>query len=227
VRKRILLGAGVIVLVVLGALIFRDRSLRRSFGRLIGLGGPPTAEKGDAPYRRPGCPDDAAEVPPERILLLLGASGRSGGTAEKIRSYRRIFARLDADDDGRHSREEFVEKGSYLNARARAGIFAAADNDGDGFVTEAEYVENRIITDEAKAIVTKMDLDGDGRVTSVEFVERSGIDDPALAARIYRLLDTDGNDEIRPPEYLRVWGRWARAGKGEDVNGADPDREAR
>jgi hypothetical protein len=36
------------------------------------------------------------------------------------------------------------------------------------------------------------------------------IKDPKLAAAIFKALDTNGNGELVIPEYLRVWGKWAR-----------------
>jgi hypothetical protein len=71
-------------------------------------------------------------------------------------------------------------------------------------------VLNRIITDEAKAIVSKTDADKNGKVTRDEFVKGSPIKDRKLAAAVYDALDTSGDKVITIPEYLRVWGGWAR-----------------
>ena len=86
------------------------------------------------------------------ILERLGAKLESGLTARQRADYSRVFRLVDRDRDLRHSKEEYIEKGNYLNPQARRGIFRAADENQDGFVSKAEYVLNRIITDEAKAI---------------------------------------------------------------------------
>ena len=78
--------------------------------------------------------------------------------------------RVDLDGDGKHSKEEYIDKGGYMTPQARAGIFRAADGNGDGIVTKTEYVLNRIITDEAKSIVQGMDDDKDRLVERAEFV---------------------------------------------------------
>ena len=110
-----------------------------------------------------------------------------------------------------YSRKEYVDDGRYMTRRAREGIFRAADFDRDGFVTRAEYVNNRIITDEAKEIFDDMDADGDRRLTVDELVGSGKLRDEALARDVFRALDTDDNGTLVIPEYLRVWGRWARS----------------
>ena len=87
----------------------------------------------------------------------------------------------------------------------------ASDANGDGVVSEREYVVNRIITDEAKAILAKMDEDADGRVAQKEFLGHVRPPDD-LSEAVFNEFDTDGNGELVIPEYLRVWGRWARSG---------------
>jgi Ca2+-binding EF-hand superfamily protein len=96
-----------------------------------------------------------------------------------------------------------------MTRQARQGIFRASDANDDGIVSEAEYVTNRIITDEAKAITAKMDAHGDGKVTRAEFIGGSGLPED-LSKAVFSEFDTDGNGELVVPEYLRVWGRWAR-----------------
>jgi len=147
---------------------------------------------------------------PLEILAMLGARGEDGVRPEKLEEYRRIFGFLDANSDGNLSTKEFVEDGRYLTRQARQGIFGASDANGDGVVSKDEYVTNRIITDEAKAILSKMDEDGDGKVTREEFVRNCGLTGD-LAAAVFKEFDTDGNGELAIPEYLRVWGRWARS----------------
>jgi len=146
---------------------------------------------------------------PLQILAMLGAQGEAGAQPNKLEEYRRIFGFLDANEDGNLSNKEFVEDGRYMTQQARQGIFTASDANSDGIVSEQEYVTNRIITDEAKAIMAKMDEDGDGTIARSEFIGHSGLPE-ALAKAVFDEFDTDGNGELVIPEYLQVWGRWAR-----------------
>lgn len=154
-------------------------------------------------------------VTPEAILKRLGARLEHGVSADQLSSYARHFSGTDRDADGRHSKVEYIENGNYLTPQARRGIFSAADSDQDGFVTKAEYILNRIITDEGKAIVQAMDDDRDGVVQQLEFMKhaKAKLSDEKLSGAVFAALDTNGDGALRIPEYLRVWGQWARTGR--------------
>jgi Ca2+-binding EF-hand superfamily protein len=139
----------------------------------------------------------------------LGAKMEAGVDLQKIEGYSRFFDFTDKNNDGRHSKVEYVDNGKYLNPQSRAGIFNASDNDRDGCVSRAEYVLNRIITDEAKTIVQAMDANKDGKVERTEFIKHA-MPDKKLAAQVFVDLDTDRNGILHIPEYLKVWGIWAR-----------------
>lgn len=55
-----------------------------------------------------------------------------------------------------------------------------------------------------------MDEDRDGVVRMEEFIQNCRIE-KNQAKKIFYALDSDGNRMIPIPEYLRVWGRWARS----------------
>lgn len=150
---------------------------------------------------------------PQQILAMLGAKGRDAVTDQQLASYRRIFGFIDANRDGQHSKKEFIEDGRYLTQQARQGIFRESDSNNDGIVSEAEYIENRIITDEAKTIFEDMDDNDDGVLTGEEFVASGRLKDDELAKTAFKALDSDGDGQLVVPEYLRVWGRWARSGR--------------
>lgn len=154
-------------------------------------------------------------LPVQRILAQLGAKMEAGVSAEQLAEYAGHFDHVDLDGDGKHSKVEYIEKGKYMTPQARRGIFGAADSDGDGFVTKAEYTLNRIITDEGKAIMQAMDDDRDGAIGATEFIRHAAptLKDEKLAAEIFAAFDTDGDKRTRVPEYLRVWGKWAREGQ--------------
>ena len=150
---------------------------------------------------------------PRQILALLGAKQHKDIKDRQLAMYRRIFGFIDTNRDGQHSKKEFVEDGRYLTHQARQGIFRASDSNSDGIVSEKEYIDNRIITDEAKVIFEKIDVNDDGRLTSKEFMGSGMIKDEDLLSAVFNALDTDNNGELVVPEYLRVWGRWARTGR--------------
>ncbi len=55
-----------------------------------------------------------------------------------------------------------------------------------------------------------MDADQNGKLTDIEFFKAEKIKDQQLAKEIFWVLDTNDNKELIIPEYLRVWGKWAR-----------------
>lgn len=159
------------------------------------------------------CPADKVTVGGHDVLEILdrlGAKREAGATEKQLLAYARHFDRQDADADGRHSKKEYIENGVHMNPQARRGIFGAADNNGDGFVTRTEYVLNRVITDEAKRIVQGTDADRNGKILKAEFVNGSPLKDKQLASAVFDALDPNGDGLITIPEYLRVWGGWAR-----------------
>ena len=166
-----------------------------------------------SPARTP--PSKVGGVPVAEILQRLGAKLESGVSKKVLDGYVDHFERTDPNRDGKHTREEYVENGVYMTPQARAGIFRAADGDADGVVTRAEYVLNRIITDEGKEIVQGMDDDRDGLVERVEFVRHATrlLSDDKLAAQVFSALDRNADGGIPIPEYLQIWGKWARAGQ--------------
>jgi len=173
-----------------------------------------------AVYAQPPSPARSApvkvgHVPVATILQRLGAKLERGSEAGELESYASHFDRMDTNRDGKHTRVEYVDKGGYMTPQARAGIFRAADGNADGVVTKAEYVLNRVITDEAKAIVQGMDDDEDGLVERAEFVKHAAklLSDRELAEQVFAALDANADGGIPIPEYLRVWGQWARAGR--------------
>jgi len=100
-----------------------------------------------------------------KILAMLGAKRELGASDDQLRAYSSHFDRSDPNKDGKHTRAEYVDGGSFMTPQARAGIFGATDNNADDIATRVEYVLNRAITDEAKAIVSRTDTDKNGKVT--------------------------------------------------------------
>ena len=140
---------------------------------------------------------------------MLRAKVWEGLSERQLENYHRIFSFGDTDNDGRHSRKEYIDNGRFMTTQARQGIFKASDTNNDGFVTLDEYVENRIITDEAKKIFNEIDANQNGILTALELLKTGKIKDNQLAKEIYSALDTNNNKKLIIPENLRVWGKWA------------------
>lgn len=149
------------------------------------------------------------------ILARLGARLEHGVSGAELRAYAVQFDRTDLNGDGNHSRTEYVDGGRYLTPQARSGIFRAADGNRDGVVTRSEYILNRIITDEAKELLEARDQNRNRQIERAEFLNLATqrITDGDLAEAIFAAFDTNGDGHLVTPEYLRVWGQWARSGQ--------------
>ena len=151
--------------------------------------------------------------PAIEIIRKLGATLETKISITELNGYLNSFDRTDPNRDGFHSKEEYIEQGRYMTPQARAGIFRAADGNSDGVVSRFEYVLNRIITDEGKSIIQRMDDNKNGLVEREEFISHSTklLSDARLADIVFSALDVNDDSRIPIPEYLRVWGQWARA----------------
>lgn len=149
-----------------------------------------------------GCGEENSVAPKShrQILAMMGAKGTEAASEQDIQQYKNIFGRMDADGDGLLTEEQYVKNSRHMNETARRKIFAATDRNKDGIATEAEYVQNRIITDEAKSIYEQMDKNNDGKLTKDEFEVEEVFDE----------FDMNSDGMLTVPEYLRVWGNWAR-----------------
>jgi Ca2+-binding EF-hand superfamily protein len=156
------------------------------------------------------------DVPVIDLMHRLGAKFEKGTTVEELDQYANHFDRTDPNRDGKHTKAEYVDGGRYMTPQARAGIFNAADENHDGVVTRSEYVLNRIITDEGKGIIQKMDSNRNGTVQEREFLMHASkqIGNKTLTTDFFTLLDRNRDGAIPIPEYLRIWGQWAREGRG-------------
>ncbi|MDG2468681.1 MAG: hypothetical protein P8M80_05335 [Pirellulaceae bacterium] len=154
-------------------------------------------------------------VPVSDVLKRLNAKMEKGLTQSVLQGYTRQFDQTDTNQDGKHSRQEYVVNGRYLSPQARAGIFAAADDDNDKMVSRDEYILNRLITDEAKAILQRMNDNRNGRIEQAEFLLHASelLKDKQLATAVFRKFDGNRDQALAVPEYLRVWGQWARDGQ--------------
>ena len=167
-----------------------------------------------------------SEISSNNILLTLGAKLEFGLSFDQHQDYVKHFDRIDTDRDGQHSTLEFVENGFYLNPQARRGIFRASDENGDGFVSKAEYVLNRALTDEAKSILLGMDDNQNGEISRSEFqVHTSSKLADSLSTDVFDEFDTNDNGSLIVPEFLRVWGAWARKDQKSAIARLDALRE--
>jgi hypothetical protein len=118
---------------------------------------------------------------------------------------RKLMARLDADKDGKITREE--------TEAARKQLFARLDRNGDGLVDEEEMDRARqAIIDRATMMETRlsmqwrnMDKDGDGKVSAEEFQSRTVVFD---------LADRNGDGAVTAEEIDVLRTLLSRAGLG-------------
>ena len=72
------------------------------------------------------------------ILERLGARLEHGVTADQGHDYSRRFDVVDCDGDGRHSKQEYIEKGNYLTPQS---LFERFDANRDGELQNVEVLE--------------------------------------------------------------------------------------
>ena len=156
----------------------------------------------------------AEQICPKQLLSHMQIKLEKGFVRQDLDGFQNIVHRLDANKDSHLSLEEYSKNSHFRNNPAGTlGFFGAADMNRDGKMSINEYAWQRIITDEARKIYFAMDRNQDRRVSREEFIRNSIVRDQKLAAQIFKCLDTNQNNELVLPEYLRRWGRLVRSNR--------------
>ncbi|SHH93475.1 EF-hand domain-containing protein [Marivita hallyeonensis] len=131
--------------------------------------------------------------------VATGVSAQSNGMRDDRRA--EMFQRLDADNNGSVSAEEFA---------AGADRFARADANGDGLLTAAELsaLGQDRAEQRAARMIERLDSNGDGALSKAEIDARR---DPA---RMFERLDANDDGVVSEEEFAdaRIGHRGKRPG---------------
>lgn len=147
----------------------------------------------------------------KEICIKMGFLGEDRFTDQEIENFKLPFHRLDTDNDNFLTWEEY-KLSNIGDIEKKKAIFAATDRNNDGKLSEQEYVENRIITEEAKIFIfPEYDTNNDSAIIETELLENTQtLFSEEIAREVFEAFDLDSNNNITIPEFLNVWGDWAR-----------------
>lgn len=114
------------------------------------------------------------------------------------------FKKMDADNDGIVSKDEFR---SHMRARKderKEKSFARMDTNGNGSIERDEFLAHKKARAERK--FTRMDKDANGSVSKEEYAscKKRKYDKKGMLKRI----DTNGDGQVTRDESLSAWTKW-------------------
>ena len=126
------------------------------------------------------------------------------------------FERIDGDNDGNISKDEFR---AYIKERRtdrKKKKFARMDTDNDGQVTKDEYVAYK--TKKAERKFSRMDKNSDGTVNVEEHANCKKNKHKRHGGRIFHHMDSNDDGSVTQAESYEAWLKWF---KRIDVNADD------
>ncbi len=145
------------------------------------------------------------------LAIMAGAAVASSDKPGKDHRPHHSFEELDANGDGKVTREEME---THMQAR-----FEGADTNGDGSLSRDELLA-RVKEDQAKRadkyvshMIERHDANGDGALTMEEMRSRKH-------GKRFDKMDADGDGAISKAEFEAMRGKHKRHKHGDDKNGA-------
>ena len=171
----------------------------------------PSEESSDA--QDPAPKTEAPDVRAVENKVVLDRHGEPLSLdQQRVRKLREIFAELDADNDKRVSKSEFLEKMSpEIGAEEAAALFKRIDENESGQFTVSKLLHFVVIAtislmqEKFKA----MDVDGNRQLTEEEFSTffRQGGNSKKTTARLWNRLDANSNGKVN----FKEWKTWAES----------------
>lgn len=146
------------------------------------------------------------------LVLTMGTAGiaaahgmRFGDRDAGMPMMGEMFAQIDADSDGKITREEMEA--------FRAARFAAVDTDGDGKLSQEEMTAARDARrmERVQGMVTRLDTNGDG-LLSAEELAAGEPQMPRGPEAMFDRLDADGDGALTLEEMQQARGPYGREG---------------
>jgi Ca2+-binding EF-hand superfamily protein len=141
---------------------------------------------------------------------MSSISSASNANAQYIASQKSLFSKLDTDQNGALSQDEFVSGRPKDVSEAQASkLYSKMDTSGSGALTEDQFdqgmASNRkpigieaLVTADAMAVLMLMSQQGGQTFAS----DMDGPDGVPSAADIYNGMDTDGDGSVTQAEFL-------------------------
>ncbi|KAK4859146.1 hypothetical protein QYF36_000178 [Acer negundo] len=141
-----------------------------------------------------------------------------------INEFKRWLKKLDADKDGRISREELADAvrgtgGWFARFKAKRGV-RSVDSNGNGFIDESEFKnlvefaekhldgKREMTINEFKRWLKKFDADKDGKISRKELAEAVHVSGgwfaKLKAKREIRKVDSNGNGYVDESEFKNL-----------------------
>lgn len=121
-------------------------------------------------------------------------------------SARQRFKRIDADNSGQISTEEFRSYIKQRRAERKAAKFKRIDTDNDGQVSKEEFIAYQM--KKAQRKFTYLDRDNDGHLSVEEITRHHRGHKRSHRKHIFHKLDANGDGNITGQESYTAWLNW-------------------
>jgi Ca2+-binding EF-hand superfamily protein len=141
---------------------------------------------------------------------MSSISSASNANAQYYTSQKSLFSKLDADESGTLSQDEFVSgRPKNVSESQATKLYSSIDTSGSGAVTEDQFDQTMgsghkpkgieaLVTADAMAVLMLMSQQGGQTFAS----DVDGTDGAPSAADIYAGMDTDGDGSVTQAEFL-------------------------
>ena len=116
------------------------------------------------------------------------------------------FERIDGDNDGNISKDEFRAYIKEKRSDRKKKKFARMDTDNDGQVTKDEYVAYK--TKKAERKFARMDKNSDGTVDVEEHASCKRNKHKRRGGRIFHHMDSNDDGNVTQAESYEAWLKW-------------------
>ena len=141
-----------------------------------------------------------------KFMQFFDANGDGSVTIEEFQgSSKTRFERIDADNNGVISKEEFA---NYMQSRRddrHKDRLAAMDADKDGQVSKEEFLNASQARAERK--FARMDKDDNGLLSGDELTSHKK-HKPHFGKKVFSKLDANGDGQITQEESQAAWSEW-------------------